>query len=128
MLYRIKIDNFKQFLEELAKLKVSNNVKEYFLRNNNEVKNKYKNLFDDKRTKNNYINPGIKKDLIVTKKEVENSFKETAKDKAVSWYLIFNRYIKFNAIPKEITTFRFLCLNKKANEPGDINNINIKID
>ena len=36
---------------------------------------------------------------------------------------IFNRYIKFNAIPKEITTFRLFCLNKKANERGDVNNI-----
>ena len=36
---------------------------------------------------------------------------------------IFNRYIEFNALPKEITTFRLLCLNKKANEPADINNI-----
>ena len=26
-------------------------------------------------------------------------------------------------MPKEITTFRLFCLNKKANEPGDINNI-----
>ena len=26
--------------------------------------------------KNNYINSGIKKDLIITKEEVENSFKE----------------------------------------------------
>ena len=181
MIHRIKIDNWKQFLEELVKLKVSNNVKEYFLRmkfytdigrnvsilnnlkikkngktiitiNKNEinieVKNKYKDLFGDKGTKNNYINPSIKKNLIVTKEEVENSFKEAAKDKAVSWDLIpgiclkelfksqkensllyeklaniFNRYIEFNAIPKEITTFRLLCLNKKANEPGDINNI-----
>ena len=31
-----------------------------------DVKNKYKDLFGDKGTKNNYINPGIKKDLIVT--------------------------------------------------------------
>ena len=30
----------------------------------------------------------IKKNLIVTKKELENSFKEAAKDKAVSWDLI----------------------------------------
>ena len=115
---------------------------------NNEVKNKYKELFGDKGTKNNYINPNNNKALIITKEEVENSFKEAAKDKAVSWDLIpgiclkelfkaqkensliyeklaniFNRYIKFNAIPKEITTFRLLCLNKKANEPGDINNI-----
>ena len=36
---------------------------------------------------------------------------------------MFNRYIKFNEIPKKITTFRLFCLNKKANEPGDINNI-----
>ncbi len=26
-------------------------------------------------------------------------------------------------MPKDITNFRFFCLNKKANEPGDINNI-----
>ena len=181
MIHRIKIDNWKQFLEELVKLKVSNNVKEYFLRMkfytdigrnvsilnnlkikkngkititinkneiNNEVKNKYKELFGDKGTKNNYIKLGMKKDLVITKEEVENSFKEAAKDKAVSWDLIpgiclkelykaqkensliyeklaniFNRYIEFNVIPKEITTFRLLCLNKKANEPGDINNI-----
>ena len=32
MIHRIKIDNWKQFLEELVKLKVSNNIKEYFLR------------------------------------------------------------------------------------------------
>ena len=75
---------------------------------NNEVKNKYKDLFSDKGTKNNYINSGIKKDLIVTKEEIEN---------------LFNRYIKFNDIPKEITTFRLLCLIKKDNGPGDINNI-----
>ena len=180
MIHKIKIDNWKKFLEELVKLKVSNNVKEYFLRMkfytdigknvsllnnlkikkngkititinkneiNNEVKNKYKDLFGDKGIKNTYIKD-IKKDLIITKEEVEYSFKEAAKDKAVSWDLIpgiclkelykaqkenssiyeklaniFNRYIKFNAIPKEITTFRLLCLNKKANEPGDINNI-----
>ena len=28
MIHRIKIDNWKQFLEELVKLKVSNNIKE----------------------------------------------------------------------------------------------------
>ena len=112
------------------------------------LKNKYKDLFGDKGTKNNYINQGVKNDLIVTKKEVKNSFKEAAKDKAVSWGLIsgiclkelfksqkensllyeklaniFIRYIKLNALPKEMTTFRLLCLNKKANEPGNINNI-----
>ena len=38
--------------------------------------------------KNYYINSGIKRDLIVKKDEVENSFKEVAKDKAVSWDLI----------------------------------------
>ena len=181
IMHKIKIDNWKNFLEELVKLKVSNNVKEYFLRMkfytdigrnvsilnnlkikkngktiitinkkeiNNEVKNKYKELFGDKGTKNNYINQNTNKNLIITKEEVKNSFKEAAKDKAVSWDLIpgtrlkdvfkaqkensliyeklaniFNRYIKFNAMPIEITTFRLFCLNKKANEPGDINNI-----
>ena len=86
--------------------------------------------------------------LIITKDEIINSIKEAVKDKAVSWDLIpgiclkelfnspdknpliyeklaniFNRYIKYNAIPNEITTFRLFCLNKKGNEPGDINNI-----
>ena len=80
--------------------------------------------------------------------DIENSFKETAKDKAVSWDLIpgiclkelykaqkensliyeklaniFNRYIKFNAIQKEITTFRLFCLNKKADEVGNVDNL-----
>ena len=32
IIHKIKIDNWKNFLEELVKLKVSNNVKEYFLR------------------------------------------------------------------------------------------------
>ena len=51
--------------------------------------------------------------------------RKNAYDKVIHEKLtnIFNRYIKFNAIPKEITTFRLFCLNKKANEPGDINNI-----
>ena len=83
-----------------------------------------------KEQKINYINPNTNKNLTIIKEEVKNSFKEAAKDKAVSWDLIpdiclkdvfkaqkensliyeklaniFNRYIKFNAIPKEITTF-----------------------
>ena len=45
-----------------------------------------KNYFD-KGTKNNYINQSNNKSLIITK-EVKNSFKEAAKDKAVSWDLI----------------------------------------
>ena len=32
MIHKIKIDNWKKFLEELVKLKVSNNIKLYFLR------------------------------------------------------------------------------------------------
>ena len=32
IIHKIKIDNWKNFLEELVKLKVNNNVKEYFLR------------------------------------------------------------------------------------------------
>ena len=102
MIHKIKIDNWKKFLEELVKLKVSNNVKEYFLRMkfytdigrnvsilnnlkikkngkiiitinkkeiNNEVKNKYKELFGDKGIKNNYINPNNNNNLTITKKE-----------------------------------------------------------
>ena len=41
---------------------------------NNEVKNKYKELFDDKGTKNNYINKNNNKSLTATKEEVKNSF------------------------------------------------------
>ena len=36
---------------------------------------------------------------------------------------ILNRYLIPGVIPEEITTSRLFCLNKKANEPGDINNI-----
>ena len=36
---------------------------------------------------------------------------------------ILNRYLIPDVIPEEIITNRFFCLNKKANEPGDINNI-----
>ena len=32
IIHKIKIDSWKNFLEELVKLKVNNNVKEYFLR------------------------------------------------------------------------------------------------
>ena len=32
IIHKIRIDNWKNFLEELVKLKVNNNVKEYFLR------------------------------------------------------------------------------------------------
>ena len=121
IIHKTKTDNWKNFLEELVKLKVNNNVKEYFLRMkfytdigrnvsilnnlkikkngkiiitinkkeiNNEVKNKYKELFGDKGTKNNYINPNNNNNLTITKEEVINSFKEAAKDKAVSWDLI----------------------------------------
>ena len=55
---------------------------------NNEVKIKYKDLFGDKGTKNNYINPNNNKSLTIIDEEVKNSFKEAAKDKAVSWDLI----------------------------------------
>ena len=136
------LNNLK--IKKIGKIIITINKKEI----NNEVKNKYKELFGDKGTKNNYINPNNNKTLIITKEEVKNSFKEAAKDKVVSWDLIpsiclndvfkaqkensliyeklaniFNRYIKFNVMPKEITTFSLFSLNKKANEPGDINTI-----
>ena len=145
MIHKIKIDNWKQFLEELVKLKVSNNVKEYFLRMkfytdkgrnasilnnlkikkngktikainkneiNNEVKNKYKDLFSDKGTKNNYINSGIKKDLIVTKEEIENFFKEAAKDKAISCDLIPGICLKELFKSQKIKFFIILKISK----------------
>ena len=62
IIHKIKIDNWKNFLEELVKLKVSNNVKEYFLRmkfyidkgrnvsilNNLKIKKKLKNNNNNK--------------------------------------------------------------------------------
>ena len=65
------------------------------------------------------------------------------KDKAVSWDLIpgkslkkaikpeyyekikniLNRYLIPGVMPEEITTSRLFCLNKNANEAGDVNNL-----
>ena len=79
-------------VSRLNDLKIKKNGKTIITINkkeiNNEVKNKYKELFGDKGTKNNYIIPNTNKNLIITKEEVINSFKEAAKDKAVSWDLI----------------------------------------
>ena len=36
---------------------------------------------------------------------------------------ILNRYLIPGVIPDEITTSRLFCLNKKANEVGDVNNL-----
>ena len=115
------LNNLK--IKKNGKIIITINKKEI----NTEVKNKYKELFGDKGTKNNYINPNNNKTLIITKEEVKNSFKEAAKDKAVSWDLIpgiclkelfkaqkensliyeklaniFNRYIKFNVLIKKL--------------------------
>ncbi len=65
------------------------------------------------------------------------------KDKAVSWHLIpgkslkkaikpeyyekikniLNRYLIPGVMPEEITTSRLFCLNKNANEAGNVNNL-----
>ena len=76
------LNNLK--IKKNGKIIITINKKEI----NNEVKNKYKELFGDKGTKNNYINPNNNNNLTITKEEVINSFKEAAKDKAVSWDLI----------------------------------------
>ena len=36
---------------------------------------------------------------------------------------ILYRYLIQDVIPEEISTSRLFCLNKKANEPGKVNNI-----
>ena len=60
----------------LNNLKINKNGKMIITINkkeiNNEVKNKYKDLFGDKGTKNNYINPNNNNNLKIKKEEVIN--------------------------------------------------------
>ena len=99
-------------------------------------------LFEDKGFKEIYSNINDKT-IIIDDNDIKYAHKNVVKNKAVSWDLIpgislknaikpeyynkikniLNRYLIPGVIPEEITTSRLFCLNKKANEPGDINNI-----
>ena len=69
----------------LNNLKIKKNGKTIITINKNEinieVKNKYKDLFGDKGTKNNYINSYNKNFLTITKEEVKNLLKKLLKIK-----------------------------------------------
>ena len=109
---------------------------------NNVVIAKYKDLLGDKGFKEIYSNINDKT-ITIDDNDIKYAHKNVIKNKAVSWDLIpgislknaikpeyyniikniLNRYLIPGVIPEEITTSRLFCLNKKANEPGDINNI-----
>ena len=109
---------------------------------NNAVIAKYKDLLGDKGFKEIYSNINDKT-ITIDDNDIKYAHKNVIKNKAVSWDLIpgislknaikpeyyniikniLNRYLIPGVIPEEITTSRLFCLNKKANEPGDINNI-----
>ena len=171
-------ENWNIFLKELQKLRIQNNVKEYFLRlrfytfiNKNtdilknmkindkivtdkkliniEINKKYKTLLGDEGHKEYYFN---KNDNVIdiNAVDVQYAIKKVVKNKAVSWDLIpgkaiknainlmkkeelnivynniskvFNRYLKPEVIPNEMTISRLFCLNKKADEVGNVYNL-----
>ena len=109
---------------------------------NNEIIKKYKDLLGDNGYKEIYYNFNDKV-ITITKDDIKYAHENVVKNKAVSWDLIpgislknsikpeyydiikdiLNRYLIPGVIPEEITTSRLFCLNKKANEPGDVNNL-----
>ena len=109
---------------------------------NNEIIKKYKDLLGDNGYKEIYYNFNDKV-IKITKDDIKYANENVIRNKAVSWDLIpgislknsikpeyydiikdiLNRYLIPGVIPEEITTSRLFCLNKKANEPGDVNNL-----
>ena len=109
---------------------------------NNEIIKKYKDLLGDNGYKEIYYNFNDKV-IKITKDDIKYAHENVIRNKAVSWDLIpgislknsikpeyydiikdiLNRYLIPGVIPEEITTSRLFCLNKKANEPGDVNNL-----
>ena len=130
----------------LKNLKIIKNGNEIITLNkeeiNNEILIKYKDLLGDKGYKDIYytINDKV---ITITKDDIKYAHENVVKNKAVSWDLIpgislknsikpeyydiikdiLNRYLIPGVIPEEITTSRLFCLNKKANEPGNVNNL-----
>ena len=100
----------------LNNLKIKKNGKTIIAINkkeiNNEVKNKYKELFSDKGTKNNYINQNNNKSLIITKEDVfQNSKKWRIK------YIFFLKKITQWIIGK----FKFSPINYEFDAKSQIN-------
>ena len=109
---------------------------------NSEVIIKYKNLLGDNGFKNIYYSFNDKV-ITITEEDIKYAHENVMKDKAVSWDLIpgkslkkaitpeyyekikniLNRYLIPGVMPEEITTSRLFCLNKNANEAGDVNNL-----
>ena len=116
---------------------------------NEEINKKYKTLLGDKGYKEYYFN---KTDNVIdiNAADVQYAIKKVVKNKAVSWDLIpgkaiknsinvikkdelnkvynniakvFNRYLKPEVIPNEMTISRLFCLNKKADEVGNVDNL-----
>ncbi len=135
----------------LKNLKIINNDNIKITLNKNEINEevikKYKNLLGDNGYKECYYDINDKV-INITKEDIIYGCKNVVKNKATSWDLIpgkcikkalkkiedlnpvyenlkviLNRYLIPGVIPEEITTNRLFCLNKKADEVGDINNI-----
>ena len=116
---------------------------------NIEINKKYKTLLGDEGHKEYYFN---KNDNVIdiNATDVQYAIKKVVKNKAVSWDLIpgkaiknainlmkkeelnivynniskvFNRYLKPEVIPNEMTISRLFCLNKKADEVGNVDNL-----
>ena len=130
----------------LKNLKINKNGNEIITLNkeeiNSEVIIKYKNLLGDNGFKNIYYSFNDKV-ITITEEDIKYAHENVMKDKAVSWDLIpgkslkkaikpeyyekikniLNRYLIPGVMPEEITTSRLFCLNKNANEAGDVNNL-----
>ena len=109
---------------------------------NSEVIIKYKNLLGDNGFKKIYYSFNDKV-IKITHEDIKFAYENIIKDKAVSWDLIpgkslkkaiepeyyekikniLNRYLIPCVMPEEITASRLFCLNKNANEAGDVNNL-----
>ena len=116
---------------------------------NKEKVKKYKDLLGDNGTKGNYFNnnDGV---IEINKEDIKYALNKVVKNKATSWDLIpgkaiknainlvdknklddvyenlvkmYNRYLIPGVIPDEINTSRLFCLNKKADEIGNVDNL-----
>ena len=116
---------------------------------NIEIVKKYKDLLGDNGYKEYYfnINDGV---IEINKEDIKYALNKVVKNKATSWDLIpgkaiknainlvdknklddvyenlvkmYNRYLIPGVIPDEINTSRLFCLNKKADEIGNVDNL-----
>jgi len=109
---------------------------------NKEVTNKYKTLFKDNGEKILYY-PLNNEIVEYTQDIVSYALKKLDLNKATSWDMIpgnafqifnkkenlphlvnfINEFMKADLVPENLSLGRLLCLNKNANEPGNINGI-----